>query len=136
MMPTYEYECEKCACRFELKRRFSEGAGSPGCPECGGKVRQIFSPTAIVFKGSGFYVTDYRNKPDSAAGEGKADKAEGVKKAEDKAEKVESGKKEAGKTEKAESSKKETGKTEKAEGGKKEVSKADNVQSGKKEESK
>ena len=59
-MPIYEYECEKCACRFELKRRIDEDAESPLCPRCQGKVRQLFSPPVILFKGSGFYVTDHR----------------------------------------------------------------------------
>jgi putative FmdB family regulatory protein len=136
MMPTYEYECEKCACRFELKKRFSEGAGSPDCPECGGKVRQIYSPAAIVFKGSGFYVTDYRNKSDYSSEAGKAEKAEGGKIESGKAEKVEAGKKEAGKTDKTEGGKVETGKAKKAEEGKKEAVKADKVESGKKDVSK
>ncbi|MFC2011346.1 FmdB family zinc ribbon protein, partial [Chloroflexota bacterium] len=52
MMPIYEYECEKCACRFELKRRFDEDEGDPCCPQCRGKVRRLFSPSAIIFKGS------------------------------------------------------------------------------------
>jgi putative FmdB family regulatory protein len=63
-MPIYEYECKKCACRFELTRRFSEDEGSPCCPRCRGKGRRIFSPSAILFKGSGFYVTDNRSKRD------------------------------------------------------------------------
>ena len=73
-MPTYEYECEKCACRFELKRRFSEDAGRPCCPKCRGKVRQLFSPSAVLFKGSGFYVTDSRNNLNPPSEEGKAEK--------------------------------------------------------------
>ena len=109
-MPTYEYECEKCACRFELKRRFSDDAGSPCCPKCRGKVRQLFSPSAILFKGSGFYVTDSRNNRNRPSEEGKAEKVEGGKKEEGKAEKVESGKKEEGKAEKVEGDKKEEGK--------------------------
>ena len=92
-MPTYEYECEKCACRFELKRRISEDAGSPFCPKCQGKVRQLFSPSAIHFKGSGFYVTDIRNNRTRPSEEGKADKIEGSKKGERKADKGQSGKK-------------------------------------------
>ena len=105
-MPTYEYECEKCACRFELKRRFSEDAGSPCCPKCRGKVRQLFSPSAILFKGSGFYVTDSRSNRNRPSEEGKADKVEGGKKEEGKANKVEGGKKEEGKADKVQSGKK------------------------------
>ena len=92
-MPTYEYECEKCACRFELKRRFSEDAGSPCCPRCRGKVRRLFSPSVILFKGSGFYVTDGRSNLNHPSEEGKADKIEGSKKEERKADKGQSGKK-------------------------------------------
>ncbi len=57
-MPIYEYECSRCSCRFELRRSFSED--SPVCcPQCGCEVQRIFSPVPIIFKGSGFYVTDY-----------------------------------------------------------------------------
>ncbi|MFC1912718.1 FmdB family zinc ribbon protein [Chloroflexota bacterium] len=116
-MPTYEYECEKCACRFELKRRFDEDAGSPCCPQCQGKARQLFSPSVILFKGSGFYVTDSRNDRNRLSEEGKV---EDRKKEEGKADKVESGNREEGKAAKVEGGKKEEGKAAKVEGGKKE----------------
>jgi len=122
-MPVYEYECEKCAYRFELKRRFDEDTGSPCCPKCQGKVRQLFSPSGILFKGSGFYVTDSRSNHNRSLEEGKADKVEGSKKEEGKANKVQS-------------SKKEEGKAVKVEGGRKEEGKANKVQSGNKSESK
>ncbi len=122
-MPIYEYECEKCACRFELKRRFDEDAGSPCCPRCRGKVRRLFSPSVILFKGSGFYVTDSRSDRNRPSEEGKADKVEGGKKEEGKADKVEGGKKEEGKADKVEGGKKEEGKADKVEGGKKSESK-------------
>jgi len=122
-MPTYEYECEKCACRFELKRRFSEDAGSPCCPKCRGKAHQLFSPSAILFKGSGFYVTDSQDNRNRPSEEGKAGKVEGGKKEEGKAGKVEGGKKEEGKAGKVEGGKKEQGKAGKVEGGRKEESK-------------
>ena len=105
-MPIYEYECEKCACRFELKRRFGEAARSPRCPKCRGKVRQLFSPSVILFKGSGFYVTDSRSNRNRPSEEGKADKVEGGKKEESKADKVQSGKKEEGKADKVQSGQK------------------------------
>ncbi len=75
-MPIYEYECERCALRFELKRRFSEDGGNPCCPRCRGKVRGLFSPAAIVFKGSGFYVSDSRSNHSHPSDESKADKVE------------------------------------------------------------
>ena len=58
-MPIYEYKCEKCSLRFELKRRFSDN-GSVPCLQCGTEANRIFSPVPIIFKGSGFYVTDSR----------------------------------------------------------------------------
>ena len=60
-MPTYEYECHKCGRRFE---RFQSISAQPlkKCPRCGGKVRRLISAGAgIIFKGSGFYATDYRS---------------------------------------------------------------------------
>jgi putative FmdB family regulatory protein len=58
-LPTYEYECSNCSSRFELKRSFSDN--SPvSCPRCGCDARRIFTPVPIIFKGSGFYSTDYR----------------------------------------------------------------------------
>jgi putative FmdB family regulatory protein len=70
-MPLYDYECGKCAHKFELRKSFSEGA-SARCPVCDSMAKRVFAPVPIVFKGSGFYVTDYRkdhgtpeNKPES-----------------------------------------------------------------------
>ncbi len=58
-MPIYEYECEKCSCHFDLRRSFSDsGNEDASCPRCHGKARRLFSPVPIIFKGSGFYVTD------------------------------------------------------------------------------
>lgn len=122
-MPIYEYECEICACRFELKRRFDEDEGNPCCPQCQGKVHQLFSTPAIIFKGSGFYVTDSRNEGNRPPEKGKAAKVEG-------------GGEEEGKTDKVEGSKKEEGKADKVEGSKKEEGKADKVKSDMKSESK
>ena len=72
-MPTYEYECEKCSLRFELKKHFDEDGGA-SCSFCQGEARRIFSPVSIIFKGSGFYVTDSkRSRPQE---EEKGDKIE------------------------------------------------------------
>ena len=60
-MPTYEYECGKCGCHFE---RFQSISAEPlkKCPQCRGKLRRVISGGAgIIFKGSGFYATDYRS---------------------------------------------------------------------------
>jgi len=60
-MPTYEYECQKCGHRFEVFQSMSE-APRKRCPKCRGKVRRLVGGGAgIVFKGSGFYTTDYRS---------------------------------------------------------------------------
>lgn len=74
-MPTYEYECPQCSFRFELRRSFSEN--SPvSCPQCGCDARRIFSPVPIIFKGSGFYSTDYRGNHGHSAPAGSTDEAE------------------------------------------------------------
>ena len=60
-MPTYEYECEKCGHKFEVFQSMTEPPRKR-CPKCRGKVRRLLGGGAgIVFKGSGFYTTDYRS---------------------------------------------------------------------------
>jgi len=61
-MPTYEYECEKCKYTFE---KFQGITAEPvkTCPRCEGKTRRLIGMGGgIIFKGSGFYQTDYKNK--------------------------------------------------------------------------
>ncbi len=58
-LPVYEFECTCCPSRFELKRSFNDEE-PVYCPRCGGKARKLFSPVPIIFKGSGFYVTDVK----------------------------------------------------------------------------
>jgi putative FmdB family regulatory protein len=58
-VPTYQYACTECDHRFEAVQAFSDPSLSV-CPECGGKLRKVFSSVGIVFKGSGFYRTDSR----------------------------------------------------------------------------
>ena len=61
-MPTYEYECLKCKSRFELFQRITEDPIKI-CPKCKGEVRRfIGSGAGVIFKGSGFYATDYRKE--------------------------------------------------------------------------
>lgn len=60
-MPTYEYECEQCGVRFERLQRMSD-APLTECPECNGHVHRVMQPVGIIFKGSGFYVTDNKGK--------------------------------------------------------------------------
>jgi putative FmdB family regulatory protein len=59
-MPTYSYKCTKCDHRFEARQRFSDDPITE-CPVCGSFVRKVITPVGIVFKGSGFYVTDNKN---------------------------------------------------------------------------
>ena len=60
-MPTYEYECEKCGI-FEKFQYITEKPIKK-CPDCGGPVRKLISAGAgIIFKGGGFYATDYRSE--------------------------------------------------------------------------
>jgi putative FmdB family regulatory protein len=57
-MPTYEYECKSCAHNFEAFQSITEPPLS-SCPSCGGEVRRLIrGGTGVIFKGSGFYVTD------------------------------------------------------------------------------
>jgi putative FmdB family regulatory protein len=58
-MPTYEYACTECGERLEVVQRFSDDPLTV-CPACEGKLRKLFSPVGVVFKGSGFYKTDSR----------------------------------------------------------------------------
>jgi putative FmdB family regulatory protein len=67
LMPTYEYECTVCGQHIEVFQRFSEDPLT-SCGVCGGKLRKVFHPAGIVFKGSGFYATDSRAKASSGAG--------------------------------------------------------------------
>ncbi len=60
-MPLYEYECETCHHRFEVRQKFSDPL-IDACVLCGKKVRKLISAPGIMFKGSGWYVTDYSNK--------------------------------------------------------------------------
>jgi putative FmdB family regulatory protein len=61
-MPTYEYLCTKCGHRFELFQKMSDPPRKR-CPRCRGAVRRLIGAGAgILFKGEGFYVTDYRSK--------------------------------------------------------------------------
>lgn len=57
-LPIYEYECSSCRSRFERKQRFDEEPVAT-CPQCSGKARRLIHSVPVVFKGSGFYCTDY-----------------------------------------------------------------------------
>ncbi len=86
-MPTYDYQCDACGHEFELFQSISEPVKRK-CPDCGKlKLRRLFGTgAAVMFKGSGFYETDYRSdsykkaaekdkkSQDSSSGEGKKEK--------------------------------------------------------------
>ena len=57
-MPRYDYRCTQCAVEFELVQKFSE-AGQGECPTCGGAGQRVFHAVPVIYKGSGFYTTDY-----------------------------------------------------------------------------
>ena len=85
-MPTYAYECSACGHVFDIVAKITAKATPRKCPVCGGRAhRQITGGAGFLFKGEGFYITDYRSeeyrakeKAEKGAGEGdgvgKADK--------------------------------------------------------------
>jgi putative FmdB family regulatory protein len=73
-MPTYEYECTKCGHTFEAFQSMKDEPLS-SCPKCRGRIRRLIGGgIGIIFKGSGFYTTDYKKSSALAGGNGK-DKA-------------------------------------------------------------
>jgi putative FmdB family regulatory protein len=102
-MPTYDYVCDACEHEFELFQGINDPLKKK-CPECGKpKLRRLFGTgAAVVFKGSGFYETDYRSDSYKKAAE--KDKKSGETKSESKSESKSEGKSEPKKeTKKAES---------------------------------
>jgi putative FmdB family regulatory protein len=72
-LPLYDYQCRTCRTTTEVRhgsREVHEGV----CPSCGGELARVFTPAAIAFKGSGFYITDSR-KADSASPSKSSDSA-------------------------------------------------------------
>ncbi len=64
-MPVYEYACTACGERTEARQTFDDPPLEE-CPQCGGRLRKLYSPVGIVFKGSGFYSTDTKKKSSTA----------------------------------------------------------------------
>jgi putative FmdB family regulatory protein len=67
-MPLYDYQCSNCQKVVEVRHGFNDTHEEP-CPSCGGSLNRVFNPAPIVFKGSGFYITDSR-KPSSGGDSG------------------------------------------------------------------
>lgn len=65
-MPIYGYRCSSCGHQFEVYQRMSDEPVQV-CPRCQGKVARILYPTGVVFKGSGYYSTDYKGSNGSAS---------------------------------------------------------------------
>ncbi len=77
-MPIYEYLCTRCDHRFE--RLQPVGSPPEPCPRCGGTTRRLLGTVGLVFRGSGFYTTDYRRSKDGAAKSDEGKKSEGERK--------------------------------------------------------
>lgn len=65
-MPLYEYQCTSCGAHFERRQAFGD-ASVPVCPNGHNSVHRIFTAPGIVFKGSGWYVTDSRKSSPSTS---------------------------------------------------------------------
>ncbi len=96
-MPTYQYACTECGEQLEKVQKFSDDPLTV-CPNCNGRLRKVFSPVGIVFKGSGFYRTDSRTGPVAGGKDGAG------KDSKDGKEKADSGSKSESSASKSESS--------------------------------
>ena len=71
-MPTYQYVCTECGEPLEVVQKFSDDPLTV-CPACQGRLRKVFSPVGVVFKGSGFYKTDSRSGSSSSSSPSKSE---------------------------------------------------------------
>jgi putative FmdB family regulatory protein len=67
-VPNYEYKCTQCENRYETREGFDAPSRQP-CPKCGGLAKRVLFAPPIVFKGSGFYVTDSRKGSSTTVGD-------------------------------------------------------------------
>ena len=74
-MPIYGYRCTNCGNQFEVYQKMSDEAIQV-CPKCEGKVTKILYPTGVVFKGSGYYSTDYKSSGSSTSSNGSGSSGE------------------------------------------------------------
>jgi putative FmdB family regulatory protein len=84
-MPIYEYECGSCRHRFEKRQGFDDEPKAV-CPRCEGKARRVFHAAPVIFKGSGFYVTDHRKNTESDVSPAKKETKSGPAAGKDKSE--------------------------------------------------
>lgn len=68
-MPTYHYRCSNCGHSFDFFQKFADDPLTT-CPECEGTIRRVPQPVGVVFKGSGWYITDSRKSSSSSNGSG------------------------------------------------------------------
>ncbi|MEJ1231082.1 MAG: FmdB family zinc ribbon protein [Galbitalea sp.] len=66
-MPTYSYKCTECGTAFDIQQAFTDDSLTV-CPNCGGKLRKVFTAVGVTFNGSGFYRTDSRAAAKSSPG--------------------------------------------------------------------
>ena len=109
-MPTYTYKCDDCGHGFEAVQRFADDPLTE-CPQCGSAIRRVIQPVGVVFKGSGWYITDSRPKSSSDS-DGKSSAAKPAEKTEKAASaaKGDSGKADSGKAESGKSAEKSVAK--------------------------
>jgi putative FmdB family regulatory protein len=81
-MPIYEFECQKCKAHTEVFQKMSDKSPTK-CDKCGGRLEKLVSASAIQFKGSGWYVTDYAGNGKKAAEKAESDAASASDKADD-----------------------------------------------------
>lgn len=74
-MPTYTYRCQTCGVEFDRVQKFSD-APLTHCPECDGTVKRVPQASAVVFKGSGWYITDSKKASSATSAASTAKKEE------------------------------------------------------------
>ena len=79
-MPIYEFECQKCKAHTEVFQKMNDKSPTK-CDKCGGRLEKLVSASAIQFKGSGWYVTDYAGNGKKAAEKAESDAASASDKA-------------------------------------------------------
>ncbi len=85
-MPTYEYECKKCGQQHEIFQKITDSPVKQ-CPACGGEMKRLISSeSGLIFKGSGFYITDYKKKNNSSLDKNKSESKSGDRGNKDKSE--------------------------------------------------
>jgi putative FmdB family regulatory protein len=75
-MPTYGYRCGSCGHQFEIVQKITEDA-LKACPKCQGKLSKMVYPAGVLFKGSGYYTTDYKGKEGHSSGNGTSTSSNG-----------------------------------------------------------